>query len=86
MQIVCFVIWAYTWVLLARVILSWFPQVPDAIRPIVDAIYAITEPVIRIFRPLLPPLQIGGVALDLSILLLFLALRILQYVVCSIRV
>lgn len=85
MAILCLAISLYTWVLLARVILSWFPQVPDGLRPVVGAIYSVTEPAVKIFRPLVPPLQMGNVALDLSIIILFVALRILERVVCNIR-
>lgn len=63
-------------------ILSWFPHPPPALRPIVELIYTVTEPVLRFFRPLIPPLRIGMVALDLSILLVFLLLGMVQRIVC----
>ena len=82
LRIVCIFLQVYYLILLARVILSWFPNVPDGIRPLVDFVYAVTEPVIRFARPLIPPVRIGAVALDLSILLVFLILVILQRAFC----
>jgi YggT family protein len=64
-RIVCVLLQLYSFVLLARVILSWVPQVPEGIRPLANAVYSLTEPVLRFARPLLPPLRIGGFALDL---------------------
>lgn len=71
-------------ILFARVILSWIGHaLPEGLRPIIGFVYALTEPVLRIFRPLIPPLRIGMVALDLSILLVFIILSILQGAICS---
>lgn len=82
MSFICYLLMVYSFVLLARVILSWIPSVPDGLRPIVDVIYAVTEPVLRFARPLIPPLRIGMVALDLSILLIFFLLQLLQGIFC----
>lgn len=82
MAFLCTLLGIYQIVLLARVILSWIPAPPEGLRPIVNFIYSITEPVLRLVRPLLPPLRVGAVALDLSILLVFFGLALLQRVVC----
>ncbi len=69
--------------LFARVILSWIGHMlPEGLRPIVGFIYTLTEPVLKIFRPLIPPLRIGMMALDLSILLVFILLSVLQGAIC----
>lgn len=69
--------------LFARVILSWVaPRLPESARPVVSFVFATTEPVLRIFRPLIPPLRVGMVALDLSILLVFILLGVVQNAVC----
>ena len=67
----------YVFVLFARLILSWFPHPPDWARPIYAFLYTVTEPVLRLVRPLVPPLRIGMGALDLSPLIIFVALQIL---------
>lgn len=84
MEFVCYLLGIYNLILFARVLLSWFPHLPDGLRPIVTVIYALTEPVIRFARPLIPPLRIGAVALDMSIILIFFLLSLVRSVVCSI--
>ncbi|HEX9713874.1 MAG TPA: YggT family protein [Actinomycetota bacterium] len=79
---VCIILQVYYFVLLARVILSWIPAPPEGLMPVVRAVYAMTEPVVRLARPLLPPLRMGAVALDLSILLVFFALVLITRVFC----
>lgn len=78
LRIVCAVLGFYNLILFARVLLSWFPRVPEGLRPIVDVIYGLTEPIVRFARPLIPPLRIGNVALDLSILLVFILLGVIR--------
>jgi YggT family protein len=63
----------YTLVLLVRVLLSWFPNL-DWSNPILTTVSSITDPYLNAFRGLIPPL--GG--LDLSAILAFLSLRLLQ--------
>ena len=67
----------YTWILIARLLLSWFPQPPDWARPIYSFLYVMTEPVLRLVRPLVPPLRMGMTALDLSPIIIFVILQIL---------
>ena len=77
MQILCLLISAYTIVLIGRIILSWATMVwspPPALDPVVRVIYDLTEPVMALFRRLIPP--IGG--FDLSPLIIFFILRIAQ--------
>ncbi|MFA5889618.1 MAG: YggT family protein [Actinomycetota bacterium] len=80
--LICLLLALYGYVLLARVLLSWFPHLPDGLRPVVELIYAVTEPVIRVARPLIPPVRIGAVALDLSILVVFFVLQLVQTAIC----
>jgi YggT family protein len=58
-------------VLLARVLLSWFPDI-DRSHPIIQFLYDITEPVLRPVRELLP--QTGMI--DLSPLVVFLVIQV----------
>lgn len=62
----------YSYLLLARIILSWFPAI-DWYRQPWRALEEATEPVLGLFRRLIPP--IGG--LDLSPILVFLLLNLL---------
>ena len=54
-------LWAYFWIVIARVVLSWVS--PDPFNPIVRFIYRATEPVLRPIRDRLPT---AGTGLDLS--------------------
>ena len=63
----------YTLLLLVRVLLSWFPNL-DWGNPVLGTVSSITDPYLNAFRGLIPP--IGG--LDLSAILAFLALQLVQ--------
>ncbi|MEY4297399.1 MAG: hypothetical protein RLZZ423_578 [Cyanobacteriota bacterium] len=63
----------YTLVLLVRVLLSWFPNL-DWSNPVLSGVSAITDPYLNAFRGLIPP--VGG--LDLSAIVAFLALQLIQ--------
>ncbi len=60
------------WVLIIRALLSWVSQ---GYNPIEAVFHQLTEPMLRPIRKVIPPL--GG--LDLSILVLIIALQFLQF-------
>lgn len=64
----------YSWVLVARVLMSWIPNL-DPYNPAVQFLYQITEPVLEPVRRLIPPL--GG-TIDISMIVVFFALMVLQ--------
>ena len=71
----------YTWILIARAVISWVS--PDPYNPIVRFLYNVTEPVLYRVRRLVPSV-FGGI--DLSPLILILALQFLQiFLVGSLR-
>lgn len=82
MEVLCVALQIYYWIIFARLILSWFPRPPEPLRPIVEVLYALTEPVLRLARPLIPPVRVGMAALDLSPLLVFVVLILVTQVVC----
>jgi len=45
---------------------------------IAEAIYAITDPVVRFVRRFIPPLRLGPVAVDLSFILIFIVVQMLS--------
>lgn len=64
--------------LLGRIVLSWFPPSgPGPIETVRDLLFRVTEPVLGPVRRLLPTARIGGMGLDLSPLVVFLAIEIL---------
>lgn len=72
-QIIFLILWVFELALLARVILSWFPNV-DRSNPIIQLLYDVTEPVLRPIRELLP--QTGMI--DLSPLIVFLIIQVIM--------
>ena len=74
---ICTLLSIYSFLLFVRLLLSWFPHPPDWARPIYVFLFAITDPVLRLVRPILPPLRMGGAALDLSPILVFIAIQII---------
>ncbi|HEU4366708.1 MAG TPA: YggT family protein [Methylomirabilota bacterium] len=75
------VLWAYFWIVIARAVLSWVS--PDPFNPIVRFLYRVTEPVLRPLRRRLPTFQMG---LDLSPMIVILAIYFLQaFLVESLR-
>ena len=63
----------YTYLLLVRVLLTWFPSI-DWSNGVLSALCSITDPYLNIFRGVIPP--IGGI--DISSLLAFLLLNFFE--------
>lgn len=64
--------------LLGRIVLSWFPSSgPGPLESIRRVLFMVTEPVLGPIRRLLPMVRIGGMALDLSPLVVFIAIEII---------
>ena len=72
-QVLDYVLWAYMWILIGRIIVSWVNA--DYGNPIVRFLYAATEPVLEPVRRRLP-LFAGG--LDLSPIVVWVAIIFLQ--------
>ena len=53
---------------------------------IAEPVFVITDPPVKGLRRLIPPLNMGGVALDMSVLVLFFGLQILVMVLASIPI
>lgn len=59
----------YTFVLLARILMSWIPNL-DPYNPIVQFLYRVTEPVLDPARKLIPPIGM----IDISPIVVFLVI------------
>jgi YggT family protein len=70
----------YSFILLARVLLSWFQVDPN--NPIVQALYSLTEPVLAPIRRLMPP---AG-PMDFSPIVAFILIRVAQALAVAILV
>jgi YggT family protein len=81
--LLCYVLSLFLLVLLVRAVMSWFPLAPGgAAASVYGFLFRVTEPVLAPIRSLLPPLQLGGVGLDLSFMIVFFALIILRGLIC----
>lgn len=80
----------YWFVLLARVIIEMIRSFSRQWRPsrrfalVAEPIFVLTDFVVRPLRRVIPPLRLGGVALDVSVLVLFFGISILISVLMSI--
>lgn len=85
-QVVCIVLTIYWVILFARIIMSWFrPPMAGLGRTVWDIVHDLTEPVLGLVRGLLPPVRMGAMGLDLSPIIVFVALGVIQAALgCSI--
>jgi YggT family protein len=61
---------------------SWRPN--TLLLGVFEVIFTITEPPMRFVRRFVPPLRLGGVALDLSFIVLLIAINLLQSIIVNI--
>jgi YggT family protein len=59
--------------MVVRALLSWFTA--PFLDPVSQALRKVTDPVVRPIQRIIPPVQIGGAQLDVSILVVLLAAR-----------
>ena len=83
--LILFAVSAYRTLLFAYIIVNLLQsiadlRVPDPLRPALNFLYDVCEPFLRLFRGLLPTPRMGGMGFDLSPLIAFLALFILEEV------
>ena len=78
-QVISLLLQVYSYVLLARALVSWIPNL-DPYNPIIQFLYQITEPVLEPIRKLEPPL--GGM-IDISMMIAFFGIMILQQILVS---
>lgn len=70
MAILAYIVEAYVVILIARALLSWLPARPGTLLfRVVRVLDVITEPLLRPIRRILPPVRAGGMAIDLSIII-----------------
>ena len=83
-QVIDFVLWACVVILIARFVIDWVQMLARSWRPsglvlvLCELVYTATDPPLRAIRRVIPPLRLGQVALDLSPMVLLIALWLLQ--------
>lgn len=73
----------YIALIFIRIVLSWIPRLPynPILRGVVDFVGEATEPYLRLFRKLIPPLGAGGMGLDLTPMIGLIVLYVLRAVI-----
>jgi YggT family protein len=79
----------YILVLIARLVLDFVQMFARAWRPrgvvlvLAEVVYSLTDPPLKLLRRLIPPLRIGTISLDLSFLVLIVALQVAASVLAN---
>ncbi|WP_052460399.1 YggT family protein [Microbacterium gorillae] len=82
-RILLFAEYLYLIALFARMILDLVPAINREWRPrgfalvLAEFVYTITDPPVKFFRRVIPPLRLGPIALDLGFSLTFLIMLVL---------
>ncbi|HET7900116.1 MAG TPA: YggT family protein [Candidatus Nanopelagicales bacterium] len=89
--VVIAVLQLYVLVLIAYLVITWVMifarewQPKGVVLLLVEGIFAITEPPLRLLRRFIPPLRIGGVQLDIAFIVLFLIVQVLILAAAALR-
>ncbi|WP_375475109.1 YggT family protein [uncultured Jatrophihabitans sp.] len=84
--VVGYALYVYILLILARLVIDWTRQFARKWRPAgsaaigLELVYVVTDPPIRLLRRLVPPLHLGTVSLDLSVIILLIVLIALRQV------
>nr|WP_283242203.1 YggT family protein [Gordonia araii] len=87
LTVVGYLLWIYWMLLLARLILELVRSFARDWRPsgivvvIVEVVFTLTDPPIKLLRRVIPPLNIGAVRLDLSLMIALIVVMIAQQIV-----
>lgn len=82
LDIVCLLLSVYRLIIFGAIVLSWFPAQPGSgLERVREVVETLTEPVLGPVRQALPPLRLGGTALDLSPIVVVVALTLIQVLI-----
>ena len=82
-EVLTYVLTIYLVLLIGRMIFGWIQVFARDWHPtgivlvLAEAIFTVTDPPLKFLRRFIPPLRLGMVALDLSFMVLFIAILIL---------
>lgn len=79
--------WLYQILIVIRVILSWVQVRPRGFfKVLVDFVYDVTEPLLKLFRRFLPIVDFGGMGIDLSPIIAIFVIELLHTAIMNILV
>jgi YggT family protein len=82
-QVLYVALWIFLLLLIARLVMEYVFMFARSYEPkgvalvLLEVTYSITDPPLKLLRRFIPPLRLGGIALDLSFLVLFILVNIL---------
>jgi YggT family protein len=77
-DLICTLLRLYSWLIFARIIMSWVRVQPGTpVASIYSVIFNLTEPVLGPLRRAIPPVRMGMAALDLSPLIVFIGIMLI---------
>lgn len=88
-QLLYTALYLYSLILIGRLIFEYIRLFSRTFRPkgpvllLAEFLYSATDPPLRALRRVLPPLRLGRVSLDMSFLVLLLAISLAQRLVLS---
>jgi uncharacterized protein YggT (Ycf19 family) len=71
-------IFIYSWLIIARVLMTWIPSGNATFQSIFSFLYQVTEPYLGLFRRIIPTIGGGGVGIDISPIVALLVLQLVQ--------
>ena len=78
MGFICQLLRIYSWIILARILLSYVRSTPGtAVAQINGALLCLTEPVLGPLRRVIPPVRMGAGAIDLSPIIVFVGIMLI---------
>ncbi|GFE25276.1 YggT family protein [Streptomyces libani] len=89
-QVIYIALYCFLIVLIFRLVMDYVFQFARSWQPgkamvvILEAAYTVTDPPLKLLRRVIPPLRLGGVALDLSFFVLMIIVYILITAVRSV--
>ncbi len=78
MGFICQLLRIYSWISLARMLLSYVRSTPGtAVAQINGVLLSLTEPVLGPLRRVIPPVRMGAGAIDLSPIIVFVGIMLI---------
>ena len=77
-------LWLFTLVLIVRLVAEWVQVFARSWQPrgpilvVLEGVYTVTDPPLWALRRVVPPLRLGGISLDLSLMLLLVICWVLR--------
>lgn len=87
MDLVCLVLQVFVLAIIAWIVLSYIVAFGrlnwgHPVRKVYDALAKGIDPILRPIRAVIPPVRMGGAALDLSPLILIIGVTLLRAIIC----